>query len=543
MMERLRDPLVLVVDDNKPATDLLNTIFRNNGYRVAVAHNGEDAIEIAKLQQPDLILLDVMMPGMDGFEVTQQLQKNAVTEHIPTMLLTARDTPQDIERGFAVGAVDYIAKPFDPRELIARARSKIESHYLRQELEKRTRDLEALLRVSEELNRELDLQTVSRLVLYLAMDLLPSSQAICHRFDEDENLVSEIAIDADGSESTPFLSLDTIQSGIKSSSETVWLWDYENDNKERIFVVSALLHQAGQTHGILTLLSDTPVELYNIRLLEGIARQATMAIRNAQLYELQTNYASMLEKTVAERTAELQSAHKLLVRSEKLASVGRLAAGIAHEINNPLQPILINLELLAEDMANDQPLNVRDVEDTLSSARRITRIVDRLLQFTRKRDDDTPAMDTVSLKSVVENVLSLSLKSLQRDGVEVIVDADEDLVVSGNQDQLEQVVLNLLLNAQAAVGGDGKIQVRLHKDGENAVLEVSDNGSGIPAHLLEQIFEPFITTKDNGTGLGLFISHEIIMNHSGNIKVTSEEGAGSTFKLILPLHAEPANPL
>lgn len=525
-------PIVLVVDDNYPAAEMVSTLFRNYEYEVLTAYNGEDAIILAKKNLPDLILLDVMMPGMDGIEVLKAIRNDPTTQNIPAMLITAKDTPRDVELGFASGADDYIPKPVDPRELLARAKSKIESRQLREALENRTRDLEALMRVSEELNNQLDINTLSDIILYLIIDLLPCQNVYFIRFDENQVVVDQKMVDEHGIEfDEKGYSVELLNSVDFQNSDTISVWS----DGESEYIAAKLIH-GNQLHAVIILANRSKYTPSNVRLFEGIARQATLALRNAESYEIKVNYAEMLEKTVAERTEELRSAQQLLIRSEKLASVGRLAAGIAHEINNPLQPILINLELLAEDIHANQPINPRDIEDTLISAQRISRIVERLLQFTRKRTDETPPMEIVKLHEVVDSVLTLSQKSLQRDNVSFTLNFDQDVSIYGNRDQLEQVVLNLLLNARAAILSGGNVSISIFTEEDKAILLVEDNGSGIPHDLLEQIFEPFVTTKETGTGLGLFISHEIMENHSGTISVESEEGVGSKFKLAFPLY-------
>ena len=172
MVEKPNNALVLVVDDHFPAADMMKRLFTVHDYRVVCSYSGEDALVQAQRLQPDLILLDVMMPGMNGFEVLKVLREQDATVHIPTILVTAKDTPSDIEYGLNLGADDYLTKPVEPRELLARVRSKIESRRLREALQRRTTDLEALLRVAEELNNTLRVEELEQLVAYIFADIL-----------------------------------------------------------------------------------------------------------------------------------------------------------------------------------------------------------------------------------------------------------------------------------------------------------------------------------------------------------------------------------
>jgi two-component system NtrC family sensor kinase len=294
------------------------------------------------------------------------------------------------------------------------------------------------------------------------------------------------------------------------------------------------LQHTEQTHGVLTVLSCDSFSDRNRLVFEAIARQTTLALRNAILYAMTVDYAEHLEDKVEERTQELRSAQDLLVRSEKLASVGRLAAGLAHEINNPLMPIRMNLEMMQEDIQSGIAVSERDIEETLRSVTRIGRIVERLQQFTRHGNEMTPEMEPLPVSAVMENVLALSETYMRHNKVNLDVQIDNQAYVYGNRDQLEQVFLNIILNAQAAMDEGGSLQIRAIPRENDVQISFKDTGHGIPQDMLDKIFEPFISTKESGSGLGLFISHNVIHNHSGDIHVESVVGKGTTFTLTLP---------
>jgi len=537
-----KKPLVLVVDDHIPAVGMLTRLLEREAYEVISAYDGEQALEICQSIIPDLILLDVMMPKLNGFEVLEILRSIERTENIPTILITAKNTPDDIEHGLQIGADDYIAKPFNPRELLARAKSKIDARRLKDELESKTQDLEALLRLSEELKHHLNVDELLELILYLVLDLLPGEIAILYRIDENQNIISSLMSHKDGTLSTPSISMQTIDDLFKDNdASSVWMPEEITLIENYIHGILCKLESNGEVHGLLGICNSVPYSENHFRLFEGISRQATLAIRNAELYEEKTNYATLLEVRVEERTQELRSAQQLLIRAEKLASIGRLSAGIAHEINNPLFPLRINLEHMLEDIEDGLQITQRDVEETLKSVERISRIVRQLLEFTGKDNSNQPTMESIDLNSIIDNVISLSKKYLEHSQVNINVDIPTLPPIYGNRDQIEQVFLNITLNAKAAMpkGGDLKI-VGWVKQNE-VVLRFSDNGSGIPKELIDKIFEPFVSTKEDGTGLGLFISYSIIENHQGTIDVTSKLGEGATFTIKLPITPSPSS--
>jgi PAS domain S-box-containing protein len=223
-----------------------------------------------------------------------------------------------------------------------------------------------------------------------------------------------------------------------------------------------------------------------------------------------------------------------LVQSSKLASIGELAAGVAHEINNPLFAILGLVEFLLKDAepgtkANERLLLVQQ------TGLEIRDIVRALLDFARERSDE---FAPVPLELVVRQTLDLVRKTSAKKGIEIVERyADEDLTVNASANQLKQVVLNLVTNAQHALPDGGRIIVEVARDGDGTTASVTDNGPGIPADALESIFDPFFTTKRDigGTGLGLSVSLGIAQMHGGDLDLVSEEGQGASFTLRLPL--------
>lgn len=533
LMNELK-PLVLIVDDHMPAVGMLSRLLEKEGYDIASAYDGEQALEVCQKLTPDLILLDIMMPKLNGFEVLQILRKTDKTANVPTILITAKNTPDDIEHGLELGADDYIAKPFNPRELLARAKSKIDARRLKDELESRTQDLEALLRVSEELKHHLNVNQLMELILYLNLDLLPGECAIIYQLDEAGNIVHNQMSYKDGRLAQANISVGLIADFINSDHISGY-WQDDSIHKDYSYIMLSKMEYGQQIHGVMCLLNVDPYTANNLRLFEGISRQATLAMRNAELYEIKVNYADHLEEMVEERTEELKSAQQLLIRSEKLASVGRLSAGIAHEINNPLFPLRINLEGMIEDIDENLAIRRSDVEETLKSVERISRIVSRLLEFTGKDNSNQPDIEPVDVNSVIQSVLSLSQKYFEHAHVNIHLNLPALPPIFGNRDQLEQVFLNIMINAKAAMPDGGDLTIHGEQKKNNVVLKFVDTGTGIPEDLINKIFEPFVSTKEDGTGLGLFISYGIIENHQGSIDVESVVGSGTTFIIQLPI--------
>ena len=228
-----------------------------------------------------------------------------------------------------------------------------------------------------------------------------------------------------------------------------------------------------------------------------------------------------------------------LVQSEKLAAIGKVTAGIAHEINNPLNNINLTAEVLldgVDEMESDERKEL--IRDILSQTERARDIVHHLLSFSRKK---TAAREKVNLAKVLSNILHFLKNEMRLSNIQLETSIkNDDAIVSGNRNQLEQVLINIILNAIQAMSRGGKLKIDLETDLKNGrvVIAVQDNGPGMSKDILKHILEPFYTTKKDGTGLGLSVSYGIIKDHGGDIKIESREGKGTTVKVILPLALE-----
>ncbi len=532
-------PRVLIVDDNRGTVEMLYRLFEIHQFAALKAFNGHDALLLAQTEQPDLIILDVMMPHMNGFEVLQALRQDPTTEGIPVIFLTAKDSPADVEHGIQLGADDYIPKPAEGRELIARARSKIEAKRYRDALARKSRDLQQLLDLSIQLNVQVDLPSMMRRALNAIVNLRQTLAAAL-LYETDAELWYEIACaDIDKTQAASALARVTLEAALRhmkaeqqSTLEVMRISPY--------IVSGYALFTDAQIHGALFVLSETDSLEELSPLYESAAQQSALALDNARSFQLRQNYAHELEETVNRRTEELKRAQELLIRSEKLASVGRLASAIAHEINNPLMPIVLNLELMVEDLQQGNPIQLTDVDIlvTYQHAVRIKRTLERVLQFTRNGREGKAAMHPVFINKLLENLITLSKHFFAQSSVEIQASFDEEVKpVMGNSDQLEQVFLNMMLNARDAMPKGGKLHISTRALADRVVVSIRDTGVGIPAKFMERMFEPFASNREKGMGLGLFISHEIITNHQGTINVSSEPNQGTEFLIELPTTA------
>ena len=248
------------------------------------------------------------------------------------------------------------------------------------------------------------------------------------------------------------------------------------------------------------------------------------------------DWGKTLEKKVEERTQELTKMQASLIQSEKLASLGKLAAGVAHEINNPLGGILIYSHLLLEDTPRESP-NYDNLKKIVKETSRCKDIVKGLLEFARPKD---PEMSLIDINHIVEKSLYIIESQSLFQNIRIEKDLAPDLPrIVGDGAQLQQVFMNIILNAAEAMDSDGTLSLRTELGGGGRFINIhfSDTGHGIAEEDIKRLFEPFFTTKEvgKGTGLGLAISYSIIRKHQGTIEVSSLPEQGATFVVKLPI--------
>lgn len=272
-----------------------------------------------------------------------------------------------------------------------------------------------------------------------------------------------------------------------------------------------------------------------------IARQeAELAKKDAEILRLRT---VELEKKVQEEVQRRQEQQRFLLQKSKLESLGKLAAGIAHEVNQPLTRMMLGLDNMlfaGRRTTPDREFIEHKCKTLLTDAERIEQIIEHVKTFSR--DQKTVVVDRIDLNEVVRNSMLLFEAQYRNHGIDVRVDlSEEPVMILGNAFRIEQVLLNLIANARDALEATSRkkkcvdLLTRVH--GENVVLEVRDNGCGMAVEDIEQIFEPFFTTKDagKGTGLGLSICYGIIQEMNGEITAESESGKGTIIRMILPV--------
>jgi two-component system, NtrC family, sensor kinase len=258
-----------------------------------------------------------------------------------------------------------------------------------------------------------------------------------------------------------------------------------------------------------------------------------MEVQGLSLYHSRTDHHGLTDWDQLMMN-ELKHRQELLVQSHKNTAVGTLTSGIAHEINNPINNIVLTLETLIEDnqtMSPEERLQL--YQEALDQADRAGDLVSNLLEFSRA---NPPGVEEVSIEALIDQTLRLLKNEFKIHRIKIFKEIQGSFpILSLDKNSLQQVLVNLLLNSVQAMPDGGQLRIKLHREKNKVQIDIVDTGAGIPSENLSLVFNPFFTTKKGGTGLGLSISCDILQKQGGRIEVQSTEGQGSTFSLMIPL--------
>jgi two-component system NtrC family sensor kinase len=538
-------PRILIVEDSIDMAELMHNMLSTVRCEIQDVRSGEQALvflreEAEAGREIDLVLLDIMMPEMDGYEVIARIKADPQIRQTSVIMTTALDSSTDKTLGLGMGADDYITKPFDPQELLARIDAVMRVRNSERALRRRHQELAALIDISRVVTSSLDLDEILGAAIQGIREILQVEAVSLVLVDQEtDKLVFRTTFSperggASGRTIEPGAGIVgyVVQSGkpkLVNNVDRDPHFSGEVDEESGLTartILCAPLAIHDRIIGAVEVINKLDGEFNerDLELLQAVAASVAVAMENASLYGELTDFAEELERSQAQ-----------LVQAEKMAAIGRLAASIAHEINNPLQAIHNSLHLsLHKNLEDDKRLQYVGMAQV--EVQRLIEIVQRMLDFYRPSRGGSAPTD---INSIVTNVLALAQKRLEHSSVQVHPHLASDLPpVPVVADQITQVFLNIVINAIEAMpsGGDLHLETQLSEDGEWALIRFHDTGMGMPSEQIANLFEPFYTTKSDGTGLGLAISYGIVERHGGEIDVTSQPERGTTFVVRLPVH-------
>jgi two-component system NtrC family sensor kinase len=530
-------PRILVVDDDPEIIDLIQEILEMMEAEVLVRTNGEQGLEclyteLNDSRSLDVVLLDVMMPGEDGFHILDQMKTDRKLSQIPVIMITGLNSVVAKTRGLQMGAEDYITKPFDPQELLARVGVVMRIRRTENMLRQRNQELAALDDINRTISSSLDLDEVLTSALSGLSQLVKADALAVVLNDEESDAwviraartVKDVWL-----EGRVIPEDDVIIRKVANEVQTIFQSTVENAFWNKVLDVQCLeilcvpLVKNEEVLGALIAMgSPASLTSQHTPLVEHIAATVAVAVEKAQLFRDLEVFAGAIERS-----------QNQLIQAEKMAAVGRLAASLAHEINNPLQAIQNSLHLaLHKNLEEDN--KIKFLEMAQAEVNRLVQIVRRMLDFYRPSNSTQKFV----VNRPVEDALAIAGKRLQQNKIHVEARLSPTLPpIIGTANQLTQVFLNIIINSIEAMPDGGTLWVGTAHDtnpGREIVVAFRDSGAGIPADIRSHLFEPFHTSKPTGTGLGLAISYGIIERHHGIIEVDSPPGGGTTFIIRLP---------
>lgn len=637
--------VILIVDDTPTNLEVLLDLLETDGFKVVVAEDGERAIALAEYAPPDVILLDILMPGIDGFETCRRLKANSVTQEISIIFLTAVNDNVDKVKGLNLGAVDYITKPLNHEEVLARVNTHVRLQNLTKRLTEQNERLEKEIqqRQQVEAERELAFRALQRSesrfrrliesnvigVVFSRTDgrIIDANDAFLQIIGYDRADLQSGDVNWDVITSPEYAHLNQAAIAELSSSGAFSAFEKEyirkdghripvmiggallDDSQQAIvsFVLDLTQHKQAEdkireqaallnitTDAILVRGLDNTIQYWNKGAEQVYGWKADEVLNqdaNRLLYRpdslkpLEVAQSSLMqygtwqgelhqvdkqgnEIIVASRWTLMRNAQgqpksvltvntditekkqleSQFLRTQRLESLGTLAGGIAHDLNNILTPVLSTAQLLQFKFPNADERSRQLLEIIEANTRRGAALVKQVLQFARGVEGKRAI---VQVKHLIYEVQQIAEKTFPK-SIEVLTNVDSGLwLVSGDATHLHQVLMNLVVNARDAMPNGGTLTiaaenllideryVRTNLDasvGPYIGVTVKDTGTGMSAETADRIFEPFFTTKEigKGTGLGLSTVRGIVKSHRGFMDVLSKVGEGTEFKVFLP---------
>jgi signal transduction histidine kinase/DNA-binding response OmpR family regulator len=529
----MAEEAVLVVDDELDSLDLCRRVLEQAGFQVFTAISSTQALAILSHQEIGLLLTDLRVPDMDGFQLMTRALKQV--PELAVVLMTGYGTIETAIEALQRGADGFVLKPFADAELVQSVKSALlESQHKRDIL--RLQTLRPLFDITRVLFAETDRKKLQNLVVdAICGSLLCSHAAFFERElpDSPLELVEERGNLFQDRENQLFQFVE----GAELQNSAVWVshsggtFNGSQDlsgllNRYQLQSIMCVPLAMKDGRGVLAAarhISRPAFHEADFEMLVILARQAAVAFEKAAMdAELRSNLQ------------RLEESQRGLIMAEKIASAGRLTSTIAHEINNPLQSVTNCLELVErDDLAPQEKRFYLDL--ARSELDRLTTLVHRMLDLYRPGGRERRL---IKMEDMIERVLVLVHQQMKEHQIHAQTRyAPDTPPVLAVGSQIEQVLMNLILNSIEAITDSGEILIETRVNPQDNMVEavVKDSGPGIPPHLAELIFEPFMSTKENGTGLGLPVSYGIIEAHGGRLKMIPNGEQGACFLFALPI--------
>jgi two-component system, NtrC family, sensor kinase len=521
---------ILVVDDEPGIALLCKRILIRAGYEVASETDPLVAIERLQEDHFDLLLVDIRMPEVDGFDVISRAK--IVQPDIAVLVMTGFGTVEMAIRALRQGVDGLLLKPFEKSQELLQAVRQALSDNQRKRDTARLSALRPLFNVTETLFAETDRGRLLDLIVTSICDHLNCSNVAYYEVKDGSVIIVAQRGNVLQVESSNFA--EQLVRRVDADGDPIVInatGPGEADTQSLLFTLSlgaALLIPVARSnlHSVFFAARDAsgaerPFRGADLEMFFVLARQAVVAMENARLYADLRDYVRRVEDS-----------QQALLRAEKMAAAGRLTASIAHEVNNPLQSVQNCLHLAGrEDLPPEKRREYFDL--ARNELERLMKTMQRMLDFYRPGAAKVERVDVLDL---LKHVLSLTSQQLGQRQIHVTTALPNSLpVIYAVSSQIQQIFFNLILNSFDAMPAGGDLKITARELNHGIEMTFQDNGPGIPEDRRNNIFEPFFSTKEGGTGLGLTVSYNIVTAHGGTLDLADLNGSGACFRLFLPM--------
>jgi PAS domain S-box-containing protein len=508
---------ILIVDDDERNAFAAVQALEELGHDLVVARSGEEALRRLLTEQFALILLDLHMPGMDGYETAALIRSRKRTASTPIVFLTAifRDEAH-VFQAYASGAVDVVFKPVDPFILKSKVTVLVDLYLATEKMKRQSAYQQWLLDEHARVKAE-KAQTERALARTEARQeaILRSLPIVVHSRNIEPPFAPQFVSDA-VEKITGFSASRFVDEPEFGSSRI-----HPDDVEMVVQRVSAAAITGHYSVEFRWLCADGQ---YKVLLDEGVVAPSDDG-------EAREIFGVILDAT------DRRSLEEQLAQARKMEAVGQLTGGVAHDFNNLLTVVLGNIDIMARKPEDDER-RARRIDAVRQAAERGRDLTKQLLAFSRRQHLSPVSLD---VNTLIEGFTPLIRQAV---GEAVTVDlqlSGEVLCAHADPNQLETALLNLAVNARDAMAGGGQLTIATRRDKDHVVIAVADTGVGMSPEVLERVFEPFFTTKEvgKGSGLGLSQVYGFVRQSDGEVQLQSTVGAGTTFTLRLPVSEEP----
>ncbi len=537
---------ILVVDDDLSVRTLCVDILEREGYKVDDVESGEQALEFINNNNYNLLLLDINLPNINGVEVLKRVKKKL--PQCEVIMMTAYGNVKTAVESMRLGAYDYISKPFDVKKFALLISHCLEKQNLVTEVSE-LKEIAVLYNLSKAMSSTMNPEQLLNLILKSACKSLQADGGSLILLDQEKKeltvrnylmmfngkiFTKKVRVNEEMADLKDKMRKSGIMTGRRGMVEYFKFEEEFESVKSRLAVPLMIKNEVIGTVNLTKLKKDKEFVEQDIKLLSIFAKDAALAIENTRTYQALENAKMNLEEDVKKRTEELLKAQEQLVQSEKMSALGQLAAGVAHQLRNPLYVIMSAAQFCLSKFNFKEEVK-ENLEVILRNIENANKVVKELLEFARPSKVN---FHSLSITEVLNKVCQLIQPRCSNQNVQVVKQFCSPLPeLRIDRDYLEQAFLNFIINSLQAMpkGGVLTIKTYLISKSKEVIVEFIDTGCGISEKCAKEIFNPFFTTKSDGVGLGMSVAHQVVVHqHKGRIEVESAENKGTVIRVYLP---------